>query len=130
MYTGVIRPVLIYTGGTTPDASKTKQMTETAEMGTWRKTVRKTRSEGVRNQDIRRQYDIQDVREGITGRRGFEDGTRKNCKNCESALLLAYADLADRRRDVATNISETTGYRYRIIPHSDTQQDAYSKDSM
>jgi L-rhamnose mutarotase len=62
IYTGVSRPVLTYTGETRPDTSQTKEMTETAEMGKWRKTVRKTMSDHIRSQDMRRQSNVQEIR--------------------------------------------------------------------
>jgi hypothetical protein len=55
-----------------------------AEMGTWRKTARETRYDRIRSQDIRRQDNVQKIREWMTERRDewnkqvSRDGTREN----------------------------------------------------
>jgi hypothetical protein len=60
IYKSVIQPVLTYATKTHTDTSKTKQILET-EMNALRKIVGKTRSDHVRNQDIREQCGIQPV---------------------------------------------------------------------
>jgi hypothetical protein len=68
IYRSAVRPILTYSVDTRVDTSAT-ELSETTEMKTLWKTVRKTRLDHVTSQNITQQCGIQPIREWILKRR-------------------------------------------------------------
>jgi hypothetical protein len=90
IYKSVIRPFLTYAAETRADNSKTKQILETTEMNTFRKTVAKTGLDHVRNQDMREQYGIQPIGEWVN--KGREEWNNHISRMTEDRIVRVVRD--------------------------------------
>ena len=69
IYKSVVRPILTYAVETRSDTSKTKRVLETNEMSILRKIVHKSRRDKIRNEDIRKELNVQAINDWVDRRR-------------------------------------------------------------
>ena len=69
IYKVVVRPIMTYGAETRADTERTKQLMRSAEMITLRSITGRTLWDRVRNKDIRKECNLQDIAKWIKGRR-------------------------------------------------------------